>query len=247
MITVKHSLKGTPFIWAKELHEELNITIPLKDWFIQMIDVGFTKDLDYSYIQKASDWAVNIDMVKHIAIIQKTARGKALREYLLYLDSKVKEGQLLNHQQISVLFDLCRVFGFFSVQEILEKKHFDVFEKKQEHWWEYRARILGQSTGDLKEMMRALGKKYKNQRQALLHIDKYELIKRATFDLFKAMGKNDDYAKNVAMFAKQIAIELKPEIYDDRNASINFKNSKQEATIQQLTQIEKSPKLLDKF
>lgn len=96
-------------------------------------------------------------------------------------------------------------------------------------------------------MMSALGKKYKNQKQALLHIDKYELIKRATFDLFKAMGRSDEYAKNVGIFAKQIAIELKPEIYDDRNTSISFKDPKQEATIKQLHQIDESPKLLNKF
>lgn len=112
MISIKYSPKGTPFLWAKTLHEELNIATPLDDWFPKMINVGFTKDQDYSYVTKVKDWAVNIDMAKHIAIIQKTARGKALREYLLYLDSKVKEGQLLTHQQISVLFDLCRVFGF---------------------------------------------------------------------------------------------------------------------------------------
>lgn len=258
MIDIYHSKKGTPYVWASELHKELNIGIPLSQWFPRMIEYGFTKNQDYSQHNKIVklvqgeskmkyDWAVQIDMAKHIAMIQQTERGKALRYYLLNLDSKVQEGKLLNYQQISVLFDLCRVFGLFSIQEYLESEHYAVFEDKHENWWKYRARILGQSTADLKGMMKVIGKKYQSQRQALFHIDKYELIKRATFDLFKAMGKSDEYAKNVGDFAKQIATELKPEIYDDRKMSINFKTDKQKKTINQIHNRTKVNGLLDKF
>lgn len=245
MIEVSYSKIGTPYVWASKLHQELNIGTPLSVWFPRMIEYGFIENQDFSQHNKnvklvqggsniKHDWAVRIEMAKHIAMIQRTARGKAIREYLLNLDNKIQEGKLLNHQQISVLFDLCRVFGFFSVQEYLESEHYAIFNNKHENWWKYRARVLGQSSVDLKEMMRAIGKKYQNQRQALFHIDKYELIKRATFDLFKAMGKSDDFAKNVATITKQIAIELKPEIYDDKNMAIDFKTEGQKETIKKI-------------
>lgn len=258
MIEIGYSKKGTPYVWASALHQELNIGIPLSMWFPRMIDYGFVENQDFSshhnFVMTANnmkkqkfDWAVHIDMAKHIAMIQRTERGKALRQYLLNLDNKVQEGKLLDHQQLSVLFDLCRVFGFFSVQEYLELEHYAGFDDKHENWWKYRARILGNPTADLKEMMKAIGKKYQNQRQALFHIDKYELIKRATFDLFKAMGKSDDFAKNVGVFAKQIATELKPEIYDDRNMSIDFKTDKQKETINRIHNRNEVNGLLEKF
>ena len=258
MIKIHYSKKGSPFVWASELHKELNIGTPLSMGFARMIEYGFVENKDFSRhnkivmsannIEKTKyNWAVQVEMAKHIAMIQRTARGKAMREYLLNLDNKVQEGKLLNHQQLSVLFDLCRVFGFFSVQKQLESEHFSVFDSKSENWWVYRAKVLGYSSTDLKEMMRAIGKKYENQRQALFHIDKYELIKRATFDLFKAMGKSDEFAKNVGIFTKEIAKEIKPEIYNDIDVSIDFKSEKQKKTIEQINNREQPYGLLSKF
>lgn len=258
MIEVYYSKKGTPYVRASDLHHELNIGTPLSMWFPRMIEYGFVENQDFSRhnkivttannMEKAKfDWAVRVDMAKHIAMIQRTERGKAIRQYLISLDNKVQEGELLNRQQVSAIFDLCRVFGFFSVQKYLEKEHHKIFDSKNENWWAYRARVLGSPTADLKEMMKAINKKYKNQRQALFHLDKYELIKRASFDLFKAMGKSDEYAENVGTFTKEIAKELKPEIYDDTNAPIHFKTDKQEKTINEIHNRDKPNGLLEKF
>lgn len=258
MINVYYSKKGTPYVWASELHEELNISTRLSNWFPRMIEYGFVENKDYSQHNKSieleqggsnikHDWAVSVDMAKHIAMLQRTEQGKAVREHLLNLDNKVQEGKLLNHQQLIVLFDLCRVIGFFSVQEYLEAEHYAVFDSKQENWWKYRARVLGSSASDLKEMMKAIGKKYQNQRQALFHIDKYELIKRAAFDLFKAMGRSDEFAQNVSVFAKQIAIEIKPEIYDDRGMSIDFKTDKEKEVISRIQGDNEASGLIEEF
>lgn len=254
MIAVSYSKKGTPYVWASELRQKLNISESLITWFPRMIKYGFKENEDYYKMSVRIEngtiqieWAVRIEMAKHIAMIQQTTRGKAIREYLLNLDNKVQEGQLLNHEQISVLFDLCNVLGFFSVQKYLESEHHKIFDNKNEGWWKYRARILGQSTTDLKEMMKALGKKYKSQRQSLLHIDKYELIKRAIFDLFKAKGKSDAFAVNIGVFTKQIAKEIEPEIYDDRNMSIDFKTDKQKEIIRKIHDETEVNLLLNKF
>jgi len=254
MIKIRYSKKDTPYILASELHQKLNISESLITWFPRMIRYGFKENEDYYQmsiqIEKGTiqlEWAVRIEMAKHIAMIQQTAKGKAIREYLLNLDNKVQEGKLLSHQQMSVLFDLCRVFAFFSVQVYVESEHHKVFDNKNENWWKYRARVLGQSTKDLKEMMRAIGKKYRNQRQSLFHIDKYELIKRATFDLFKAMGKSDEFAMNVGVFSKQIAKQMNQEIYDDRNMSIDFKTDEQKETIRKIQNRTEVTRLVNQF
>ena len=257
MIDVYYSKKGTPYVYASDLHKELDISTRLSTWFPRMVEYGFVENQDFSQLHKnvhleqggstiRYEWAVNIEMAKHIAMIQRSERGKALRNYFISLDKKVQEGQLLTHQQVSALFDLCKVFGFFSVQDYLENEHYSVFNR-DENWWKYRARILGHSKTELIEIMKGLGKKYRNQRQALMQFDRYELIRRAAFDLFKAMGRSDEYAKNVSTFAKEVAKQIDPEIYDDRETTIDFKTSKQKQTIQQIRDREQPGGFIHKF
>lgn len=256
MIKINYSPKGTPFVWASDLHAQLAVGTPLSTWFPRMIEYGFEENLDYSRhnkfvesagsIKKAAfDWAVQIDMAKHIAMMQRTKEGKAIREYLLGLDKKVAEGMLLTHAQMAALFDICRVMGFFSVQVFFENENFtNIFKDKHYRWWDSRAKLFGYSAKDLKEMMQAVGKKYINQRQAILNIDKYELIKIGVYDMFLAMGKSQEFALNVSQFAKSIAEEIKPEIYDDRNTSIDFKSEKQKDVIEDIKNYKTSSSLL---
>jgi phage anti-repressor protein len=221
-----------------------------------MIEYGFEEGKDYSLhknVQRVNgitnevhDWAVQIDMAKNIAMIQRSDRGKAIREYLLNLDKRVQEGHLLNHAQISVLLEICKVLGFFTIQKFFENEHFEMKEKPA-GWWDYRSKLLGYTTNDLKEIIEALGKKYKNQRQALMHIDRYELIRMAAVDMFIAMGKSAAYAQNVGHFVKTIAKEIKPEIYDDSNTSIDFKTPEQQIILEELKSYKEQSKLLDKF
>ncbi len=257
MLQIYYSKKGTPYIWASELHEKLLIEETLQNWFPRMIEYGFVENQDYSQHTKvirlendedfaAKDWAVQIDMAKHIAIVQKNRAGKSIREYLVSLDKKVQDGKLLSPEQIQALFEVCKILGYFTVQKYLEKEHYD-FLNKPKNWWEIRAKLLGYQKSDLEEMVRELGIKYKNQRQALFHIDKYELIRMATLDLFLAMGKSEEYAKNIARFTEEIAKEIKPDIYDDTNSIINFKPKEQIETIEKIQKRKENIFLLDKF
>ena len=52
MIEVGYTRKGTPFVWASALHQELNIGTPLSVWFPRMIEYGFTENVDYSQHNK---------------------------------------------------------------------------------------------------------------------------------------------------------------------------------------------------
>ncbi|WP_242923395.1 antA/AntB antirepressor family protein [Pontibacter liquoris] len=254
MVNVYYSLKGTPYVWASDLHTHLEIDSPLDGWFSYILGYGFVLNKDYSYHPKQvglpngshcekKDWAIQLDMAKHIAMSQLTDKGKALRHYLLRLDSEVNEGARLNHLQISALFDLCKVMGFFSIQKMLQNEHYE-FMKRPKNWWDYRAKLFGYSKQQLQVMMQAIGKKYSSERQALLHLKKHELIRQATIDLFIAMGKSTIYAKNMGNFMETIAIELKPEIYNDNDILIDFKSLAQKKTISLLKNKNDRAKLL---
>lgn len=253
-IEVSYSKKGTPFVYASDLRKKLEIQTPLSIWFPQMIDYGFIENEDYYRLRISEigdidlkyDWAVKLEMAKHIAMVQRTEKGKSIRKYLIYLDEKVQEGLLLNRKQISALFEICKVLGYFTVQKFLEREHYEFLDKPK-NWWEYRANLFGYRAEDLKQMVEALGKKYKTQRQALFHIDKYELIRISTIDLFIAMGKSEGYSKNIAAFVEDIAKEIQPDIYNDEKLGIDFKTVNHHQTIEQIKNYKQKPVLFEKF
>lgn len=256
MVTIYYSPKGTPYVRASELYSKLKVTAPIDKWFQEMIDYGFVEKIDYSCHHKrfvheghnfiTFEWFLQLDMAKHISMMQKTELGKSLREYLTFLDKRVQDGKLLSHEQVKALFEICKILGYFTVQKYLEREHYDFFNKPRE-WWKYRAKLLGYGKSDLEEMVKAIGLRYENERQALFHIDRHELIRVATIDLFIAMGKGEDYAKNVARFVESIAEQINPLIYDDTKMSLNFKSKMELETIQQLKSRTEPTSLLMNF
>ncbi len=145
------------------------------------------------------------------------------------------------------LFDICKVMGFFSVQEYFEKEHYDkIFQYKGTSWWDERAKIFGYTAKQLKSALKELGVKYQSQRQALMRLDKYELIRIGVTEMFIVMGKSHAYAKNVGNIAKDIAMQIKPEIYNDKDISIDFKSDEQNLIITDLKK-EHGSSLLQKF
>lgn len=261
MINIHFSAKGTPYVWANELHIEMEIQEPLVSWFTNIINYGFKENIDYSCHHKhillddgvntyiEYKWAIKLEVAKTITIIQNSNRGRIVRENLISLENKVQEGKLLNHEQILALMDLCKVLGYFTVQKYVEKEHFDVFQLVNQPlgWWTYRARLFGTSAKELKEMLAGLGVTYKNQRSALMKIDKYELVRIATVDLFIAMGKSENYALNVGQLSKQFAKELKIIITNDEGDAIDFKSDEEKDIIKQLHSHKNQPALLNKF
>lgn len=243
MIDIYFSTNDERYVWASDLHRGLQIGTKLNTWMPRMIDYGFEDGKDFIRRHKtvttvnnmnkdSYDWALTLDMAKHIAMLQKTPIGKEIRNYLLNLDKKVSEGEFLNKAQIKALFDICKVMGFFSVQEFFEKEHYEkVFQKGGVSWWEERARLFGYTAQELHDGLKELGLKYKNKRQAIYRIDKQDLIRIGVIDLFRAMGKSKAYAKNIGNIAKDIADQINPEIYNDIDTAIDFKSEEQNRII----------------
>ncbi|GAA4092452.1 hypothetical protein [Mucilaginibacter panaciglaebae] len=82
--------------------------------------------------------------------------------------------------------------------------------------------LFGYTAKELQEALRELGIKYSNQKQAIFKLEKYDLIRIGFVDLFLAMGNSKAYAKNVGNIAKTIAKEIKTEVYNDIDISIDF-------------------------
>lgn len=90
---------GEKVVLGRELHEKLEVKTPYKDWFPRMAEYGFTEGKDYGAIlsdrsdglpgKPRTDHILTLEMAKHIAMIQRTPQGKAIRDKLIALETNI--------------------------------------------------------------------------------------------------------------------------------------------------------------
>ncbi len=84
-------------VLGRELHEKLGIKTPYDKWFPRMCEYGFEEAKDFSTFLSEStggrpkqEHLLKFDMAKHIAMIQRTPIGMAIRNKLIELEKAVK-------------------------------------------------------------------------------------------------------------------------------------------------------------
>ena len=81
---------------ARELHKGLEISERFSTWFERMNQYGFTEGVDYVGCktfntlarQELQDFQITIEMAKHIAMVQRSEIGMALRNYFIELEKR---------------------------------------------------------------------------------------------------------------------------------------------------------------
>ena len=100
VIPVYTTSTGEKVVIGRELPEKLNIGKDYSTWFKDMCGYGFADGVEFSPISgKTSeqggrpriDHILKLDMAKHIAMIQRTPQGKAIRDKLIQLETNVSE------------------------------------------------------------------------------------------------------------------------------------------------------------
>lgn len=104
IIPVYTTDEGNKVVMGRELHEKLDIKTAYKDWFPRMCEYGFVEGTDYSLVaQKCAtnnpknpyttraDHIMTLDMAKHIAMIQRTPQGMAIRQKLIELEKETTQ------------------------------------------------------------------------------------------------------------------------------------------------------------
>nr|DAV38979.1 MAG TPA: AntA/AntB antirepressor [Caudoviricetes sp.] len=93
---------------GRELHKVLEIGTEYAKWFSRMVEYGFVEDQDFAEVivkndensrggRPSTDHAIKLDMAKEIAMIQRTEKGKQVRQYFIECEKKLK----LNTAQLS--------------------------------------------------------------------------------------------------------------------------------------------------
>lgn len=97
IINVNVNDNQEPVVSGRQLHEALGVNSNYTTWFDRMTEYGFTENEDYVLLSNFGnqtgrgghnkvDHVIKLDMAKEIAMIQRTDRGKQVRQYFIQID-----------------------------------------------------------------------------------------------------------------------------------------------------------------
>lgn len=236
------SKKGTKVVLASNLHTELGLpnklyAANLRHWVhdIYQFHDGIRKPehmKDYAKRQTKEaamdDYYLSLEFAKLITLNSKSKAKLKYATWLLNHEEQHGESDLLSIEQVMAMLELSKVMGLVSCQTACEQKHLETYEERNHgsaaNWWSFRSELLGYSTEQLRNAMQQQGKRPegKSQRQMLMQLDKYEMVRTAVVDLFMSLGKSAEYAQKLGNLAKAFAKEMNVEIFDDRDAAPAF-------------------------
>ena len=97
IINVNVNDNQEPVVSGRQLHEALGVNSNYTTWFDRMTEYGFTENEDYVLLSNFGnqtgrgghnkvDHVIKLDMAKEIAMIQRTERGKKVRQYFIQVE-----------------------------------------------------------------------------------------------------------------------------------------------------------------
>lgn len=100
IIPITDEASGDIRISARQLHMVLDVTTRYNDWFPRMCEYGFTEGKDFNllkneYVQNEGgrtvkrhllDHLMTLSMAKEIAMLQRTDKGKQVRQYFIQIE-----------------------------------------------------------------------------------------------------------------------------------------------------------------
>lgn len=95
LINVTLNENQEPVVSGRQLHKALEVKTAYKDWFPRMVGYGFTENEDFCSNlsestggRRATDHVLKLDMAKEIAMIQRTDKGKEVRQYFIQVEKE---------------------------------------------------------------------------------------------------------------------------------------------------------------
>lgn len=96
IINVNLNDNHEPVVSGRQLHEALEVKTEYKKWFSRMTEYGFIENEDFLRVtqkcrtlgglQDMTDHIIKLDMAKEIAMIQRTDKGKQVRQYFIQVE-----------------------------------------------------------------------------------------------------------------------------------------------------------------
>lgn len=97
---------------TKELHRFLEVKTPFRKWIDRMFEYGFEENVDYVRMDKnvrgslTKEYAITLDVAKHITMLQRTSKGKEIRQYLIEFEKNHSKTKSSPAEQLLVTAQL---------------------------------------------------------------------------------------------------------------------------------------------
>ena len=242
MLNLLHK-DGTSYVQLTELYEKLELQPATFSRFVKHQIRGneyAEEGKEYSSLglktsekggRPKEDFILTLQFAKEIIMLSKSKVGKKYRDWLISLETKVENNELLSIPKVALLYKMIETFKFAEYQIKAEELHKDRFilsstvkTKIHKLFAEHRNEILGIDNDQLKQELISMFNKglihkptAKNIRNRISIIDKYKLVRNAVTDFLLSMGTNTHdaitFAETVMEVAKitQIEIRIKDE------------------------------------
>lgn len=110
LIKIKQKEDGTQAVSARELHSVLDISSNFSTWMERMLDYGFEEGKDFiPFLEESTggrpktDIALTVETAKHIAMIQRSEKGKQVRDYFIECEKQLKETKALTSSEMFLM------------------------------------------------------------------------------------------------------------------------------------------------
>jgi len=89
---------GAQAVSARELHNALEVQTKFADWVKRRIaEYGFAENQDYTTLSqkrenggKQIDYIITLDMAKELAMVERSAQGRAVRQYFIECEKELR-------------------------------------------------------------------------------------------------------------------------------------------------------------
>lgn len=116
LVKISADDRGNPAVCGRELHAVLEIETRYDTWFQRMVEYGFTEGKDFEILvaqkratnnprnpwTEITDHILSIDMAKHLAMIQRTEKGKAVRQYFIECEKAYRERPAIESERSTI-------------------------------------------------------------------------------------------------------------------------------------------------
>ena len=100
--------EGQQVASGRDIHAYLGVDTAYTKWFSRMVEYGFTEGQDFLTFltestggRPSTDHAITFDMAKELGMIQRTAKGKEIRQYFIEVEKQRRQPQELTRSDLA--------------------------------------------------------------------------------------------------------------------------------------------------
>ena len=206
LISVNLNENNEPVVSGRQLHKALEVKTAYKDWFPRMVGYGFTENEDFCSNlsestggRRATDHILKLDMAKEIAMLQRTDKGKEVRQYFIQVEKEfnspdkiIARALLLSNDKVLKLESRVEFLEAELEEAQKQARYLDlIIESKASLRVTQIAADYGMSAHKFNKLLHDLGVQHKVNGQWILykkHMGK-GYVDSATFDFIDGRGQ----------------------------------------------------------